>query len=180
MPADKEQIKEAAKYIKKYMSDNPGIKDLTPMYEKYNRDDRMYVSQALMGIEPWKYMSYIPAFSFHKCEVPTKIVLPIGLKSINGFAFYECNSLASVTIPDSVTSIRRYAFYNCGGLTSLAIGKGITHIGDSAFEHCTSLGHIKFNDTIAQWESVSIEEDTFIDVPAEKIICSDGITNLRH
>ena len=177
---DKEQLNKAAEYIRKYMKDNPIIKDLAPMYEKCNRDDRMYLSQALMGIEPWEYMSHIPAFSFHKCEVPTKIDLPIGITSIGGFAFYECNSLASITIPDSVTRIRRYALYNCGSLTSITIGNGITRIGDSAFERCMSLNHIKFNGTIAQWESVSIEEDTFIDVPVEKITCSDGITNLIH
>ena len=65
-------------------------------------------------------------------------------------------------------------------MTSVVIHNNITSIGFGAFLDCISLSNIKFNGTAEQWESISIGKDAFVSVPATKITCSDGITNLRH
>ena len=64
------------------------------------------------------------------------IIIPNGIKSIDGLAFFGCKSLTSITIPDSVTSIGDWAFSGCKGLTSITIPDSVTYIGDGAFYGC--------------------------------------------
>ena len=64
------------------------------------------------------------------------IIIPNGIKSIDGLAFFGCKSLTSITIPDSVTSIGGWAFSGCKGLTSITIPDSVTYIGDGAFYGC--------------------------------------------
>ena len=71
--------------------------------------------------------------------------------SIGDSAFMSCPELTSIEIPDSVTNIDDYAFYNCSGLTS-----------------------ITFNGTKEQWEAISKGSKWNNNVPATKVVCSDG------
>jgi hypothetical protein len=174
------ELKQAAEYIRKYMSDHPNIKDLAPMYETYPTGHRRYLSQALIGIEPWKHMSNIPTSSFSDCKNITRLYLPSGVTNIGDYAFYGCTGLTSITIPDSATSIGYHAFFGCTEISSVTIGSGVTSIMYRAFYNCKSLIHIKFNGTVGQWERVSLDKNVFIDVPAIKITCSDGEAELRH
>lgn len=48
-----EYTKKAGKFIRQWMAEHPGFKDLAEMYSDRNIGDRVYLSKALMGIEPW-------------------------------------------------------------------------------------------------------------------------------
>ena len=98
------------------------------------------------------------------------LVIPEGVKAINGHAFYYFSGLTSVKIPSSVTSIGTEcfayclgiktieigdntsqeaatvlggrAFYKCDNLNSAILGNNIVEIGRNAFDGCKSLQSI--------------------------------------
>ena len=78
-----------------------------------------------------------------------------GLTSIGTNAFNNCTRLTSITIPSSVTSISSDAFYNCSGLES-----------------------ITFGGTVVQWNAISKGNGWEYNVPATKVVCSDGSVKL--
>ena len=67
---------------------------------------------------------------------------------------------------------------NCESLTSITIPDSVTSIGVSAFSACTSLTTITFNGTISQWNFITKESYWNSNVPATKVVCTDGEVNL--
>ena len=112
--------------------------------------------------------------AFYDCDGLTSITIPNSVTSIGSSAFYSCSKLTSITIPDSVTSIGNSAFYSCSKLTSVTIGNGVTSIGYSAFENCSKLTSITFNGTTTEWNAISKASSWNNNVPATKVICTDG------
>ena len=97
--------------------------------------------------------------------------------SIGAGAFEGCDGLTSVTIGDSVTSIGDSAFWGCSGLISIVIPDSVTTFYDRPFYNCTSLVDIRFKGTMEQWNAIdkaSFWGDWNANVPATKVICSDG------
>ena len=121
---------------------------------------------------------FIGSMAFYCCYGLTSVVLGDSVTSIGGDAFHGCSSLTSVEIPDSVTRIYAGAFYGCESLTSVVIGKGVVSIGESAFADCESLNSITFNGKKAQWIGISKHRVWISDVPATKVVCSDGEVSL--
>ena len=117
--------------------------------------------------------------AFHDCDGLTSVTIPDSVTNIGDYAFYSCNKLTSVTIGDSVTSIGNYAFYKCTGLTSITIPDSVTSIGDDAFAWCYGLTSITFTGTTAQWNAISKGSEWKYNVPATKVICSDGSVSLK-
>lgn len=70
---------------------------------------------------------------FAGCTSLKKVVIPDGIKIIDGRAFACCTSLSDIRIPDSVTSIGTSAFVGCRNLPPITIGKQIDHIDYGAF-----------------------------------------------
>ena len=70
---------------------------------------------------------------FAGCTSLKKVVIPDGIKIIDGRAFACCTGLSDIRIPDSVTSIGTSAFVGCRNLPPIAIGKQIDHIDYGAF-----------------------------------------------
>ncbi len=66
----------------------------------------------------------------------TKVILPDGLKAIEGDAFSECSKLANVVLPDSLTTIDEYAFYKCTALKSIIIPESVKTVRQWAFDGC--------------------------------------------
>ncbi len=116
----------------------------------------------------------IPSYAFYYCKNITSVTIPDSVTSIGSFAFRGCSSLTSITIPDSVTSIGSYAFRDCSSLTSVTIGNSVTSIDGSAFDGCINLTDINFNGTVAQWKAIAKGSYWHQNVPAEKVICTDG------
>ena len=70
---------------------------------------------------------------FAGCTSLKKVVIPDGIKIIDGRAFAWCTGLSDIRIPDSVTSIGTSAFVGCRNLPPIAIGKQIERIDYGAF-----------------------------------------------
>ena len=105
-------------------------------------------------------------------------VIPNSVTEISPYAFSGCSGLTSVEIPDSVTSIGRGAFQSCRGLTSVIIPACVTSIDQNVFYWCTNLTDITFDGTVAQWNAITKGSEWNTDVPATKVVCSDGTVTL--
>ena len=84
----------------------------------------------------------------------------------------------SVRIPKSVTRIEGQAFLNCTGLSSIEIPDTVTEIGAWAIGGCTSLTSISFDGTVEQWDTIALMFAWNSNIPATKVICSDGVVSL--
>jgi hypothetical protein len=116
-------------------------------------------------------------YSMEICIIPeTYNNLPV--TSIGEKAFRNCTSLTSITIPESVTSIGDYAFGGCTSLSSITIPGSVTSIGKYTFRNCTSLTLIAFNGPMEEWNNITKDYFLNYDVPATKVICSDGEVTL--
>lgn len=120
----------------------------------------------------------IPESAFKDCSSLTSIVLPENVTQIGESAFYNCNSLTNIKLPDSGTYISDYLFSNCRSLINIDIPISVIRIGRFAFYNCSSLETITFAGTKKQWIEVMKNKDWNYDVPAKKVICSDGEANL--
>jgi hypothetical protein len=119
---------------------------------------------------------YIGKYAFLNCERLTFVTFGKNSKltSIGDNAFEGCNSLINISLPDDVKSIGSYAFYNCSSLTSITMPNSVTSIGYYAFSGCSSFTSITFDGTVEQWKAISLGMFWNDNVPATKVICSDG------
>ena len=95
-------------------------------------------------------------------------------KAITDLFSYPCGKTGAYTIPNSVTNIDDHAFYDCSSLTSIVIPDSVTSIGRFSFSFCSNLTSIQFTGTTAQWNAISKDFGWNDDVPATKVVCSDG------
>ncbi len=113
----------------------------------------------------------------------TELVLPENCNGrgyqIFNYVFSSCKDIISVSIPDSVDSIGFAAFNDCTNLKSIVIGSGVEMIASSAFYNCTSLVSIQFGGTVAEWNAIQKGSGWDINLPATKVICSDGTVSLK-
>ena len=137
-------------------------------------DYAFFLCDGLTSIEIPNSVTSIGYGAFYDCDSLTSIVIPDSVTSIDGAAFQDCSSLTSITIPDSVTSIGYRAFCNCTGLTSIEIPASVTSIDGAAFQNCSRLTSITFKGTKAQWYAISEGPYWNYNIPATKVVCSDG------
>ena len=83
------------------------------------------------------------------------LVIPEGVKAINGHAFYYFSGLTSVKIPSSVTSIGTECFAYCLGIKTIEIGdntsqKAATVLGGRAFYKCDNLNSVILGNNIVE------------------------------
>lgn len=77
---------------------------------------------------------------YNKINVPSSVVFPSSLVSIEDKAFQFCRHLTGVlSIPGNVKSIGASAFAHCGGISGLDLQDGVESIGDVAFQNCAGL-----------------------------------------
>ena len=110
-------------------------------------------------------------------EITGDFLIPNTVTTISSGAFYG-TSITSITIPDSVTSIGSGAFSYCSSLTSVTIPDSVTSIDQQAFQGCINLTNINFNGTITQWKKIAKFSNWNDNVPATKVICTDGVVEL--
>lgn len=77
-----------------------------------------------------------------KDYVPSRLVIPDGIKEIGERAFNDCHNLKEVLLPYSVTTIGDRAFCRCKGLTGINIPNSVVRIGELAFFGCDNLSSI--------------------------------------
>ena len=113
-------------------------------------------------------------YAFYFCNGLEQISLPAQLTNIGAYAFYRCTGLTSVVLPETVTEIGEYAFALCVGIGEINLPGGVTAIGQYAFDACRKLKNISFGGLTEQWKLIAFGEGWCSDVPADKVICSDG------
>ena len=116
--------------------------------------------------------------AFSGCKKLSNIDIPQSVTHIGENAFSSCNSLTSIVIPKNVTSISEYTFSSCDNLTSVIIHSKVTFIGNGAFSGCTKLTSITFLGNTLDWNSISLGNNWNHMVPANRVICSNGIVTL--
>ena len=144
-------------------------------------DDTMEEWEHVEGKE--NLLSYIPAAEV-KCTDGVW-VRPSVLVEHGTLVTCLDKDAASVTVPAGVTEIAGRvsaglkkifggAFEDCTSLTSVSIPAGVRKIGWKAFEGCTSLKEIRYGGTKEQWAAMEKDSDLCSNIPAGKIICTDG------
>ena len=99
--------------------------------------------------------------------------------SLGNAGDYKEIVIPSRYIGRSVTRINSYAFAGDTSLTNITIPDSVNEIGESAFAWCTSLTSIKFNGSVKQWETIEKDAGWNNEIPASKIVCSDGNVNIK-
>ena len=117
--------------------------------------------------------------SFHGCDWLKSVIIPNSVKIIGEYAFDNCESLAKVVIPNSVTHIGDCAFFWCDSLKSIEIPNSVQSVGYGAFYYCSSLSNVHFNGTKKEWHLIRLYDGWNYEIPATKVICSDGTVSLK-
>ncbi len=157
----------------------------------------------LASIEIPHSVTTLGDWAFAQCTSLTSVTLSEELTSIGQYTFSMCSSLGSITLPDNITTINSYAFNGCNALTSIDLSNctkltkikngafnyctslesitlpaSITTIGNDAFQGCTSLTSINYAGTMDDWSNITLDSYWNRNVPAAKVICSDGEVTL--
>ena len=121
----------------------------------------------------------ISSNAFTGCVNITSVTIGNDVTSIGSSAFSGCSNLTSINIPDNVTHIGFYTFSRCTSLTSITIPNGVTILYEGMIAYCTSLTIIHFNGTVEEWNAIEKWDMWNSDVPATKVICSNGEVSLQ-
>ncbi len=121
----------------------------------------------------------ISKHAFYYCSSLASVTIPSGVTKIGENAFSVCESLKSVTIPDRVTEIDYGAFASCHSLESVSIPASVTKIKQGAFFNCVRLEEVKYLGTKAQWRGIDKDDHWYEKVPANKVVCKDGVADLN-
>ena len=106
--------------------------------------------------------------------------LPENLVTVNAYAFAGCKSIKTLILNENLKTISDSAFYSCTSLEKVTFNTSLSKIGKEAFAECSSLtvlDHSKHVKSLWQW--MSLGEDWNRNVPATKIIFSDGSISLE-
>lgn len=105
-------------------------------------------------------------------EAPANLVIPhtyagFPVISIDSWAISH-GQLGMVVLPAGVTKADPKTF------TSIEIPSSVTDIGSNAFSGCTNVTSIRYHGTIAKWKEIAQNSWWYDDLPAAKVICTDG------
>ena len=109
----------------------------------------------------------------------TSITLHTNMKYIAEHMFADCYYLTRIVIPESVTTIAEFAFVDAYNLANIVISSNVKHIQQNTFADCSSLTSIVFNGTVDEWNAILFDAQWNYNVPATKVICSDGVVDLQ-
>ena len=91
-------------------------------------------------------------YSFSKCPLLKKVVMPDSIALINNAAFLGCSSLNDITFSNNLKEIRASAFYNCTSLTHLDLPQSLEKIGSGCFIGCTNLKELTIPENVNEIE----------------------------
>lgn len=98
--------------------------------------------------------------AFSTCLNLDSIIIPVNVTSMGESVFSNCDKLINVTITGNIPSIEKMTFYRCTNLASITIPDSVTSIGDMAFSWCNKLRDVYYGGSQAQWNKISIKNDT--------------------
>ena len=108
-------------------------------------------------------LSYIGVRVFGGCTALTNITIPGGLGTTGAGTFSDCSALTSVVIEEGVMEIGSEAFNGCSSLTEITIPKSLYSIMAYAFKDCNKTIAVKYNGTAAEWNDISLSEESGLD-----------------
>lgn len=153
--------KEIAQWVRNWMKEHPDCKELTDMYRDFSyqmKSDTCTIigklTTMILGIDPIRYVRYIPRGMFSECSAITNITIPESISDIGDSAFYNCSNLERVVIKEGTLSIGNFAFYECSNLISIEIPNSVNRIEDRALYGCGNLKSIQYNGTKKQWDEI--------------------------
>ncbi len=88
--------------------------------------------------------------AFWRCYNLKQIILPEGIRYLEGSTFLNCSSLENIVIPSSVIEIGKTCFGDCMNLESISIPSSVQDISYDAFEGCDNLTIYCYKDTYAE------------------------------
>ncbi len=103
-------------------------------------DEKLAVPDEIDG----KAVRAIGYAAFYCCSAK-EIVIPEGIRRIEGHAFAKCGRLRKLTLPASLEYIGPLAFNGCMELLSLTIPEGVRQIDSEAFSWCRGLAELSFD-----------------------------------
>lgn len=105
-------------------------------------------------------VTYIGQGTFEGCTNLRHITIPDSITALEYGVFEGCASLTEVDLSRELTEIPQAAFYGCNGLEKITIGRKITKVYSSAFIECNNLSDIYFVGTKADWDKITIVDDS--------------------
>lgn len=113
--------------------------------------------------------------AFSGCMNLEEVVLPSTLKVYDIEVFEDCRSLKSLVFTSGLKSINNKTCKNCIVLESVIIPKTVTVIEFQAFYGCTNLKEINFTGTVAEWEAIQKDGETWNWDTGDYVVkCTDG------
>lgn len=88
--------------------------------------------------------------TFQGCGALKSIVIPEGVKVIEGYVFISCGNLESISLPEGVTEIQENAFGGCHSLTSINLPDSLQKIGKDAFSGCYGLASLEIPEKVQE------------------------------
>ncbi len=76
------------------------------------------------------------------------IIVPDGVRTIEGNAFSDCINVVNIWLPDGITEIERYTFTHCDKLTYIRLPETLTTLGYAPFYRCFDLHCIYLPDSL--------------------------------
>ena len=176
---------EIGQWVRNWMKEHPGCKDLTEMYDAFdnikdNVVDIGRLTELIWGMHPLYHMSYITDRMFDGYTALTSISIPNHIDVIGRGAFYNCNQLTNVELPRNIMGIEDYTFEGCSRLSRITIPSGVRYIGINAFYRCNSLTNIVYEGTEEEWNKIRKGRNWISRKNKVVVHCSDGITTLIH
>ena len=110
--------------LKEFINKHKELIDDKEFDELYGKTDELLMGDYFdliillnsVGINPLKYMTYVPVHYMEKFKELTILKIPEGIKTVERGAFYECSNLEILYLPSTLQSIEGYAFDKCGSL----------------------------------------------------------------
>lgn len=116
----------------------------------------------------------------NKYSVIETLKLPENLVTVNAYAFAGCKSIKTLILNENLKTISDSAFYSCTSLEKVTFNISLSKIGKEAFAECSSLTVLDHSKHVKSlWRWMSLGEDWNRNVPATKIIFSDGSISLE-
>ena len=111
-------------------------------------------------------------FTFEKGSFES-VTIPGNVENVRDIS--QCASLTNITILDGVKMLDAYAFKDNPILTNVTIPASVTTIKNYVFMYCPLLTSINYEGTMAQWNAISKEVNSWnYNSSVKSVICSDG------